>query len=318
MTEIFGTGDFRYEAVPDWGRLPEGWSLKEVAAVAVDSQDRVYAFSRGEHPICVFDRDGNFLTSWGEGLFSRAHGLHMGPDDSLWCTDDGDHTVRKCTLDGRVLLTIGLPGRPAPYMSGQPFNRCTHTALSPEGDIYVSDGYGNAAVHKYSPEGKHLFSWGRSGDRAGRVQPAAQHRLRRCRAGLCRRPRKPPHPDLRRQGPVPGAVDQRAPALLAVPRQGQVPLLLCGRAGAAVAGEHRRTESRAAHLGARHAGQGAVAFRQLGGEAGQFWSPHGIAVDSCGDLYVGEVSFTAWPRYHDGAPPPPEGVRCLQKYRRVT
>ena len=59
-------------------------------------------------------------------------------------------------------------------------------------------------------------------------------------------------------------------------------------------------------------------FGTLGGEAGQFWSPHGIAVDSCGDLYVGEVSFTAWPRYHDGAPPPPEGVRCLQKYRRVT
>src|SRR6478735_9227527 len=132
MDHIFGTGDFRYEPVPGWGRMPEGWSLKEVAAVAVDSQDRVYAFSRGEHPICVFDRDGKFLTSWGEGLFSRAHGLHMGPDDSLWCTDDGDHTVR-----------------------------------SPEGDIYVSDGYGNAAVHKYSPEGKHLFSWGRPGIEPG-------------------------------------------------------------------------------------------------------------------------------------------------------
>ncbi|MFC7542915.1 peptidyl-alpha-hydroxyglycine alpha-amidating lyase family protein [Siccirubricoccus deserti] len=100
-------------------------------------------------------------------MFTRAHGLHLGPDDTLWCTDDGDHSVRKCTLDGRVLLTIGLPGKPAPYMSGKPFNRCTHTALSPEGDIYVSDGYGNAQVHKYSPEGKHLFSWGGSGTEPG-------------------------------------------------------------------------------------------------------------------------------------------------------
>ncbi|MEN9498196.1 MAG: hypothetical protein RIS83_15, partial [Pseudomonadota bacterium] len=142
MTGIFGSGDFRYEAVPNWGRLPEGWHFKEVAAVAVDSQDRVFVFSRGEHPVIVFDRDGKFLTSWGKGIFSRPHGLHMGPDDTLWCTDDGDHSVRKCTLDGRVLMTIGLPGSPAPYMSGRPFNRCTHTALSPEGDIYVSDGYG--------------------------------------------------------------------------------------------------------------------------------------------------------------------------------
>ena len=55
----------------------------------------------------------------------------------------------KCTLEGKVLLAIGVPGEPAPFMSGEPFNRCTHTALSPEGDIYVSDGYGNARVHKY-------------------------------------------------------------------------------------------------------------------------------------------------------------------------
>jgi hypothetical protein len=167
MSELLGFGDYKYEAVPGWGRLPEGWDFKEVAAVAVDSQDRVYAFSRGEHPVIVFDRDGNFLKSWGEGVFKRAHGLHMAPDETLWCTDDGDHSVRRCTLDGRVLMTLGLPGTAAPYMSGKPFNRCTHTALSPQGDIYVSDGYGNAQVHKYSAQGKHLFSWGGSGTDPG-------------------------------------------------------------------------------------------------------------------------------------------------------
>ena len=72
-------------------------------------------------------------------------------------------TVRHCTLDGKVLLEIGIPNKPAPYMSGIPFNRCTHTALSPSGDLYISDGYGNSRVHKYAPNGKLLFSWGAPG-----------------------------------------------------------------------------------------------------------------------------------------------------------
>jgi DNA-binding beta-propeller fold protein YncE len=167
MTSILGAGKFSYEVAGDWAKLPDGWAFGDVAAVAVDKQDRVYVFNRGEHPMIVFDRQGNFLRSWGEGLFARAHGLHIGPDEHLYCTDDGDHTVRKCTLDGKVVLTIGIPGKPAPYMGGEPFHRCTHTALSPRGDIYVSDGYGNARVHKYSPDGKMLLSWGEPGCEPG-------------------------------------------------------------------------------------------------------------------------------------------------------
>ena len=162
-----GSGQFTYAVDDTWGRLPDGWSFKEVGAVGVDRNDNVYVFNRGEHPVIVFDREGNFLRSWGEGFFKRAHGLHVGPDDSLYLTDDGDHTVRKCTLDGKVLLTLGIPGKPSPYMSGLPFHQCTHTALAPNGDIYVSDGYGNARVHKFSPDGKLLFSWGESGSDPG-------------------------------------------------------------------------------------------------------------------------------------------------------
>src|SRR6185369_3523151 len=139
MTVILGTGAYRYEVVDNWAKLPPEQEFNaDVAAVGVDAQDRVYAFNRGLHPMVVFDREGNFLRSWGEGVFRRAHGVHMAPD----------HTVRHCTLDGKVLLTIGIPGKPRPYMSGEPFHRCTHTALSPEGDLYVSDGYCNARIHK--------------------------------------------------------------------------------------------------------------------------------------------------------------------------
>ena len=93
MSVILGSGEFRYRVVEDWAKLPDGWEFMDVAAVGVDSKDQVYVFNRGDHPMMVFDLDGNFLRSWGEGVFSRAHGLHVGPDDSLYLTDDGDHTV---------------------------------------------------------------------------------------------------------------------------------------------------------------------------------------------------------------------------------
>mgnify|MGYP003650496883 FL=1 len=150
MTTILGEGDYRYRVDMNWAKLPDGWAFMDVAAVAVDSKDQVYVFNRGEHPMIVFDRDGNFLRSWGEGVFNRAHGVHIASDDTLYCTDDGDHTVRKCTSEGEVLMTIGIPGKPAPYMSGEPFHRCTHTAQAPDGSLFVSDGYGNSRVHKYT------------------------------------------------------------------------------------------------------------------------------------------------------------------------
>ena len=110
MPVILGTDGFRYEVVEDWAKLPPGYEFNaDVAAVGVDRHDNVYAFSRGAHPVCVFDRAGNFQRSWGEGQYPRAHGLHMGPDDTIWLTDDGGHFVRNCALDGKVLLEIGIP-----------------------------------------------------------------------------------------------------------------------------------------------------------------------------------------------------------------
>lgn len=168
MAIIVGSGEHRYEVIENWGKLPDGWHYGEVAAVGVDSKDNVYVFNRGAHPVIVFDRDGNFLRSWGEDIgFVNAHGAATGPDDMLYLTDDFGAAVRKCTPEGKVVMTIGTPGKPAPRFSGDPFNRCTHTALSPQGDIYVSDGYQNARVHKYAPDGKLMFSWGEPGTGPG-------------------------------------------------------------------------------------------------------------------------------------------------------
>src|SRR6201982_2209638 len=188
MAIIVGTGDFKYRIVEDWAKLPDGWSFKEVGAVGVDAKENVYVFNRGEHPMMVFERDGKFLRSWGEGQYPRAHGVHMAPDDTMFLTDDGGHFVRKVTLDGKVLLELGVPGQPAPFMGGEPFHRCTHTALSPKGEIYVSDGYGNARVHKYSPDGKLLLSWGEPGTSEGEFNIVHNICCDRRRLGVCRRP----------------------------------------------------------------------------------------------------------------------------------
>ena len=135
-----------------------------MSAVAVDRRDRVYLFNRGPNPMIVVDIAGNFIETWGQKTFASAHGVTIGADDCVYCTDWVDHTVRKCTKPGEVLMEIGTPGEPAPYMSGRPFNRCTATALSPDlSHMYVTDGYGNARVHKYTADGRLVASWGESG-----------------------------------------------------------------------------------------------------------------------------------------------------------
>ncbi len=105
-----GSRNYGYEPDDKWAQLPAGWSWREAAGVAVDSQDRVYVFHRGEHPVMVFDSDGSFSHSWGEGLIVRPHGITIGPDDSIYCVDDLGHTVQKFSPEGDLLLTLGESG----------------------------------------------------------------------------------------------------------------------------------------------------------------------------------------------------------------
>lgn len=149
-----GKNKLEYEVLEGWEQLPEGWSFVEVAGVATDSKGRVYAFNRGAHPVIVFDRDGKFLNAWGEGVFTNAHGIFIGPDDRIYCADNFDHTVRIFAPDGTLRQTLGKKGEPsdtgfkawsAPVQrAAGPFNTVTNVALAPNGNLYVADGYGNA------------------------------------------------------------------------------------------------------------------------------------------------------------------------------
>jgi DNA-binding beta-propeller fold protein YncE len=177
-----------FKVIKGWEKLPPDYTHKDVVGVSVDSRNRVYVLTRGQARVIVYEADGTFVQSWGEGLFTeRTHGLTIGPDDSLYAVDDGNHTVRKFTPDGKQVLMIGTPGvasdsgydgktigsikRGAP-----PFNRCTNVAIAPNGDLYVTDGYGNARVHRFNAQGKLLRSWGEPG--TGPSQFNLPHSLR--------------------------------------------------------------------------------------------------------------------------------------------
>ena len=169
---VLGEGDYRYRVTGEnWGRLPEGWGYREAAAVAVDQHDRVYVFNRGTKPLIVFDTDGNILDTWewdqADG-FSNPHGITVAPDGTLWCVDNGNSTVKHLTADGTLLLTLGVADNPTPRFSNRPFSVPVPRRVDARtGEFYVADGYSNAAVHKFSPEGRHLFTWGESGTDEG-------------------------------------------------------------------------------------------------------------------------------------------------------
>ena len=170
--KLIGSGDHVYEIVEGFGAE---WITADAAGVAIDSEDRVYVLNRSEDkPILVFNASGELLETWGAGLFRRAHAIFRGPDDSMYCVDDQGHAMRKFTTDGKLLFEIDTSGSPADtgYVpgkldsvarSGPPFNTPTGVALSPEGDIVVCDGYGNARIHRFTAEGKLISSFGEPG-----------------------------------------------------------------------------------------------------------------------------------------------------------
>jgi len=301
--------DLGYEPDDQWAKLPSGWKWTEAVGVATDSRDRVYVFSRGEHPVMVFDGDGTFLNSWGEGLFKRPHGISIGADDSLYCTDDFDHTVRKFTPTGKLLLTLGTSGKPSDTgatsldfrtirRAGPPFHYPTNLALAADGAMYITDGYGNARVHKFSSDGRLLLSWGEPGSKSGQFH--IPHGIAVDRHGTVY---VADRENSRIQLFTPGGeylgewADVARPCQVFIDRLENIYVAELGFRAGMWPGTSAPTPNAPGGRLSIFDRHGNLQLRWGGGAdpcaPGDFFAPHDVWVDSRGDIYVAEVVWSA-------------------------
>jgi DNA-binding beta-propeller fold protein YncE len=175
---VIGSAAHRYRFERSWAKLPRWWSFgsaegepgppRTVVKGAVAPNGDVYVLCRGAHPVIVFDAEGRFVTSWGEGRFSSfVHGLTIDREGRVWIADAGRHMVTRHEPSGEPLATLGTPDAAAPTFYGAPFNMPTGVAFSSAGEVFVSDGYGNRRVHCFSRDGRLLRSWGEPGGGPG-------------------------------------------------------------------------------------------------------------------------------------------------------
>lgn len=330
LDPVLASGGKRRQFSPavDWERLPVGWSHRDVADVAVDAEDRVYVFNRGEHPVIVYSPEGEYLYSWGENTFSCPHGITIGPDGSVFCVDSSDHTVRKFSPSGRLLKTMGTVGVPSEtgYRFGDsrsvqraagPFNRPTKLCVLSNGDFYVSDGYGNASIHHFSGDGRLRRSFGGPGAGAGEFHLPHAVAVAPDESRLYVADRENSRIELLDlDGNYLGEwTDVSRPDGLAVDRSGEVYVaelgVLAGRYDFTDSIQEGSPWSRCSIFGPT----GELLARWGGPDPavpGSFYAAHGIAIDSVGDLYVAEVTWSAGGKNGEA----PAGSHTLQKFVR--
>lgn len=203
---LFMSNGLIYELDPDYGTFPEKYEFVMYSGGCCDKEDNLFLSTRDpEHPIMMLDPEGNYVKDFGKGLFKETHTLCVTPEDTLLCVDVAQHVLRELSKDGEWIRDIGTLGKPSDsgfdpdywrkmqrkgkyvptdvsfdkgwsfFMgletikrAAPPFNRPTGVAYGPSGDLFVSDGYGNAAIHRFSPDGTLLKTWGGPGDEPGK------------------------------------------------------------------------------------------------------------------------------------------------------
>ena len=284
---IFGDNDFQFQVDINWGDLPEGFEFHQVAGVAVNSDDQVYLFNRSSHQIMVFARNGDFIRTWDQE-FAGPHGMLIGDDGHLYFVDRDDHAIYKYNQNQELLLTLGVVGTPSAtgYSSDQegflvknaagPFNLPTGIAVNSDGEMFISDGYGNCRVHKYSPSGLLLTSWGEPGTK-NPLQFNLPHGITidsKDRVLVC---------------------DRENHRIQIFDQNGEFETMWSGFRQPTDIAEGPGGEFYISELQHRLTivdAKGKI-LTQWGGESsrdvGMFVAPHSVAVDSFGDIYVGEV-----------------------------
>ena len=160
-----------YRTVETWPKLPANVQWGQVSGVELDSKGNLWVIHRTDPPIMAFDPQGNFLRSFGDGMFVQAHSLHFDRDGNLWATDGqakdgkGNQVFKFNPADGKVLLTLGKPGVTGD--GNDVFNGVCDIVSAPNGDVFIADGHMNARVMKFTKDGKFIMSWGKKGTGPG-------------------------------------------------------------------------------------------------------------------------------------------------------
>lgn len=309
----YGSGDHIYKLVDGWANLPADESFLDIGRVCVDKNEDILVLNRSGRPVMVFDTTGERLSFWGEEYFSdRPHGMGLDSDGNIYCTDDGNHTVRKFSPDGDHLMTLGTENEPSDtgYRHGPdlferiasitngagPFNCPTGVTVTDSGEIFVADGYGNARVHKFSAEGELLQSWGEPGPNPGEFRlPHSIHSDSENRIWVTDRENSriqifEPNGEF-----ITEWTDLIRPTDLCIDDGIVFVSELCRRLSVfTIDGEVLTRWGNEQHAE----------------DDPLFVAPHTVAVDSHGNLYVGEVSYT-----HANTD---RGPRTIQKFQPVT
>jgi sugar lactone lactonase YvrE len=163
-----------YVAVPDALTLPAGATMGPIASVTFDSRGHLFVLNRGAQPLVEFDENGKFLRHFGEGLFTRSHGVRVDSSGNIWATDVGAHTVMKMNPQGQVVLTLGTKGQAGEWNEAAQSQRLTEPtdiAFSSNGDIFISQGHtagaGDPRILRFDRNGKFIKSWGGKGSAPG-------------------------------------------------------------------------------------------------------------------------------------------------------
>jgi sugar lactone lactonase YvrE len=169
-----------YVAAPSAVTLPDGVTMGATAAVAFDAKGHLWVLTRGAVAFFEFDEKGAYVRSFGDKLFTRAHGLRIDRDGNLWAGDVGAHTVRKFSRDGQVLLTIGTAGEAGEWndsTGSHKLNQPNDVVVADNGDVFIAEGHtpgpkGDARVLKFDKTGRFLTQWGGKGTGPGQFEVA--------------------------------------------------------------------------------------------------------------------------------------------------